>query len=493
MAGDDLTLSNLARIRQVARTGDTLRAWRMFETAGLLASNQPDALSLRGRLLKDRALQADGDQRSALFDQAEAAYLQSAGSRRATYPLINAATIAFFNGKTDQARLLAEKTLALLDSGSHDPETHYWLGATRAEAELLLGHFDAGKATLEAAIAKTPSAWEDHAATLGQLRLILERAGKPAALLDHLRPPASLHFSGLIGLTHDDQSARAAIGAAFNAIRPGFVFGALAAGADIVVAEMAIARGAQLHVVLPTSIASFREQSVARFGADWAVRFDRLIDVAEMVETLADGDTLSEAGITLGEEVAMGLAIRRARTLASEAVALRVRRPADPPFPSETAWRHRGLAFHDVMVERSAARSDQPLAPRIRRAIVASARPLPAGLPLPAGAIGATLAGTAIVQFDSLADAADFAVAALRAAPDNRIGLDYRIVGGEPLDEIAEIAMLLARAAPEASIYAASPGALAMDLHAPHLRFEAAGEIVTPIGDIPVSMLSPSI
>ena len=26
-AGDDVTLSNLARIRQVARTGDTLRAW----------------------------------------------------------------------------------------------------------------------------------------------------------------------------------------------------------------------------------------------------------------------------------------------------------------------------------------------------------------------------------------------------------------------------------------------------------------------------------
>ena len=487
-----MTLSNLARIRQVARTGDTLRAWRMFEAAGLLASKQPDALSLRGRLLKDRALKASGEQRATFFDQAEAAYLQAAGERRATYPLINAATIAFFNGKAEQARLLAEKTLALLESGDHEPETPYWLGATRAEAELLLGRYAAGRAVLEAAIASTPSAWEDHAATLGQLRLILERAGQPGNVLDHLRPPASLHFSGLIGLAHDDARARDAIAAAYDAIRPGFVFGALAAGADIVVAEIAVARGAQLHVVLPTSVEIFRAESVARFGGDWSARFDRLIEAADMVETLSDADILSEAGITLGEEIAMGLTIRRARALASEAIALRVRRPSDPPFPSEIAWRHRGLAFHDVQVERSAARSDQPLAPRSRRAILASARPLPPELTLPAGAMADTLSGLALVQVDTLAEAADLAAAALRAMPGNRIGLDYRIVDieNEPLDDIAELAMLLARAAPPASIYAACPGALAMDLHAPHLNFEAAGEIVTPLGDIPVSMLS---
>ena len=485
-----MTLSNLARIRQVARTGDTLRAWRMFEAAGLLSSDQPDALSLRGRLLKDRALKAGGEQRAAFFDEAEAAYLQAAGERRATYPLINAATIAFFNGKAEQARLLAEKTLTLLESGDHEPETPYWLGATRAEAELLLGRYADGRAALEAAIASTPSAWEDHAATLGQLRLILQRAGQPGNVLDHLRPPASLHFSGLIGLAHDDE-ARDAIAAAYDAIRPGFVFGALAAGADIVIAEIAIARGAQLHVVLPTSIEIFRAESVARFGADWSARFDRLMEAADIVETLSDAEILSEAGITLGEEVAMGLTIRRARALASEAVALRVRRPSDPPFPSEIAWRHRGLAFHDVLVERSAARSGQPLAQRARRAIIASARPLP-GLPLPSGAIADVLSGLAIIQVDTLADAVDLAVAALRATPDNRIGLDYRIVDveNEQLDDIAEVAMMLARAAPAASIYAACPGALAMDLHAPHLNFEAAGEIVTPVGDIPVTMFS---
>lgn len=70
---------------------------------GLLASQAPDALSLKGRLLKDRGLRSLGDERRQLLDQAQAAYMQAAGERRATYPLINAATIALLNGKTQEA------------------------------------------------------------------------------------------------------------------------------------------------------------------------------------------------------------------------------------------------------------------------------------------------------------------------------------------------------------------------------------------------------
>ncbi|ARR56062.1 hypothetical protein HY78_22715 [Rhizorhabdus wittichii DC-6] len=485
-----MTLSSLALIRQAARAGDTLRAWRMFEAAGLLDSTQEDALSLRGRLLKDRALKSGGAERAVLFDQAEAAYLEAAGERRATYPLINAATIAFLNGKPDRARELAERTIALLDSGDHEPETSYWLGATRAEAELLLGRVDAGKAALEQAVAGTPAAWEDHAATLRQLRFVLDRMGEPTDILDHLRPPASLHFSGLIGLPAEDEEVRAAIGAALDEIRPGFVFGALAAGADIVVAELAVARGAQLHVVLPTPIDLFREESVVAFGAHWADRFDRLIEAAEAIDTLPDVGPLSEAAIVLGEEISMGLALRRARSLASEAVALRVRRSTDPASVSERVWRDRGLAHHDIVVSRSEARRDHPLAERSRCAILAPAAPFPAGLPLPPGCTPRTVAGQTILCVDALAPAVALALEILRASPGNRIGLDYRVAGpgADIPGEAAELAMLLARAAPPSSIFAACPGALAIELHAADRIFESAGEIVTPLGDIPVSM-----
>lgn len=486
-----MTLSSLAQIRQAARAGDTLRAWRMFEAAGLLESSQDDALSLQGRLLKDRALKSADEERSSLFDQAEAAYLQAAGERRATYPLINAATIAFLNGKAERARELAARTIALLDSGDHEPETAYWLGATRAEAELLLGRVAAGQAALEQAIAGTPAAWEDHAATLRQLRFVLERMGHATDIFDHLRPPASLHFSGLIGLPAEDEHVRAAINAALDAIGPGFVFGALAAGADIVIAELAVARGAGLHVVLPAPIDLFREESVARFGAHWTERFDRLIEVADVVETLADVDRLSEAAIVLGEEVSMGLALRRARALASDAVALRVRRSTDGASLSETVWRDRGLAYHDIVVEKSSARSEQHLPERSRCAVLALATPGASDIALPPGASMRTVAGHRIILAGRLDEAATLAVNLLRAMPDNRIGLDYRVVDPDEDDlaEAVELAILLARAAPPSSIFAACPGALALELHAPDLAFESAGEIVTPLGNIPISMV----
>lgn len=485
-----MTLSILAPIRQAARAGDTLRAWGMFESAGLLESAEDDALSLRGRLLKDRALKSSDEDRFSLFEQAEAAYLRAAGDRRATYPLINAATIAFLNGKAERARELAERTIALLDSGDHEPETSYWLGATRAEAELLLGRVDAGKAALERAIAGTPAAWEDHAATLRQLRFVLERMGQATDILDHLRPPASLHFSGLIGLPAEDEEVRASIGAALDRIRPGFVFGALAAGADIVIAEMAVARGSHLHVVLPAPVDLFRGESVARFGAHWAKRFDRLIEAADIVETVSDVDRLSEAAIVLGEEISMGLALRRARTLASEAVALRVRRPTDAASPSERVWRDRGLSHHDIMVEKSAARGDHPLVERSRCAVLALATPCSSEIALPPGADMRTVAGHMVLFVEKLAEAATLAVNILRAMPGNRVGLDYRVVDpdGDGFAEAAEIAVLLARAAPPSSVLAACPGALALELHAPDLAFESAGEIVTPLGDIPISM-----
>ena len=193
-----MTLPLLARIRQIARSGDVLRAWRLFEGAGLLESRDAGALSLKGRLLKDRGLGAAGPERGELLEQAQEAYLQAAGGRRATYPLINAATIALLNGKPAEAQGLARQVLEVLESGEHEPETRYWLGATAAEARLLLGDARGARIALEQAVKAAPDAWEDQAATLRQFQQVLEWTGAPFGLFDHLRPPASLYFLSLI-------------------------------------------------------------------------------------------------------------------------------------------------------------------------------------------------------------------------------------------------------------------------------------------------------
>lgn len=479
--------SIVAGIRRAARSGDTLRAWQMFESAGLLASTDPNVLSLRGRLLKDRGLKASGQDRVRLLVDAGDAYLASAGDRRATYPLINAATIAFLNGQAGVADGLARRTIELLDSRDHEPETPYWLAATRAEAAFLLGDFEGGGAALGQAIAIAPHAWEDQAATLRQLDAILAQAGRSPDLLEPLRPPPGLHFGGLIGLAADDRRTIVRIQEVIDEIRPGFVYGALAAGADIVVAELAVARGAELHLVLPASVDAFRARSVVPYGGDWATRFDRLLELAVEIEAPVEQNRVSRADVALSEDIAMGLAIRRSRALASRAFALRVRRVADPTALSDLAWQARGLPLSEIVVEKSEA-FESEAETGAPRAVLAFNRPLTDELPLPPGTVSWSADGCTVLIVPDLAAAADFAAARLTERPDIQAGLDYRVIGGGAGSEIAEIAMHLALAAPAGAILAACPGALALDLRAPHLPFEAAGEIITAMGNLAVSI-----
>lgn len=459
----------------------------MFEIADLLASRDPNVLSLRGRLLKDRGLKASGQDRVRLLVEAGAAYLASAGERRATYPLINAATIAFLNEQPDAADRLARRTIELLDSQDHEPETPYWLAATRAEAAFLLGDFEGGCAALGQAIAIAPHAWEDRAATLRQLESILAQADQPTDLLASLRPPPGLHFGGLIGLAMDDRKTITRIEEFVDEIRPGFVYGALAAGADIVVAELAVARGAELHLILPVSIDAFRAQSVVPYGADWAVRFDRLLALAAEIEAPIEQNRVSRAAVVLSEDIAMGLAIRRSRALASRVFALRVRRSADSAALSDLAWQARGLPLHEITVEKSEA-FDGKAEAGAPHAVLAFNEPLTGASSLPPGTLSGAAGGCTVLIVPDLAAAADFAAAQLAERPDIQVGLDYRVVDSSGGFDAAGIAIHLALAAPAGAVLAACPGALALDLRAPHLSFEAAGEVATPMGNVAISI-----
>lgn len=463
----------------------------MFDSAGLMNSRDPGALSLLGRLLKDRALGAEGAERAALFDRSEQAYLEAAGQRPATYPLINAATIALLNGRPARAHQLAQRTLDLLDSGDHEPGTAYWLGATRAEAKLLLGEPLPALALLEQAVAGTPDAWEDHAATIRQLRLVLGQMDLRRNIFDHLLPPPSLHFSGLIHLPCDHARIEEQIGTCLDNIKPGFVFGALAAGTDILIAELALDRGALLHAVLPAPVDLFREVSVAPFGTHWVRRFDRLIEQAEAVETICSGGPLSSGAIQFAEEIAMGWAIRHAHSLATQAQALRVRRTTDELSCAERAWRRRGLPVHDLAVTQAGERGSTPLAAGSKQVIMVADCATPIGNELP---FQRAEDGARLLILDDLESAVRAAVSILQGSPDATVGLVYHAIceAGMTPEDLPRIAAYLARSAPEGTICAASPGALAIDLCAPGHRFERAGEMVTPFGDIPINLYSPA-
>jgi tetratricopeptide (TPR) repeat protein len=303
-------------ILSLARAGATSWAWDSFVAAGLAdVTDDPAALTLKGRLLKDQARKAQGETAARIYLQSAKAYADAAALRPDSYPLINAATMSLFAGQPGHMELFAQRVLEMLDTGIVAGETAYWHEATRAEALLLLGRQVDARATLDKAIVAAPAAWEDRAATLRQFRQISEFRGQNREWLAGYAPPASLYFKGMIGIAPDDQRGADMARDAISGANAGFGYGALAAGADMLIAEALIERGSELHLVLPTSPTAFRAQSVRPFGDVWLPRFDRLFEQAASVTIVADGDRLTEATIEFAAQVAKGAATENALRL----------------------------------------------------------------------------------------------------------------------------------------------------------------------------------
>jgi len=327
-AGGGAALPTVAADRLIsiiahARSGALDQAWALFRDAGFEAvTDDPAVLGVRGRLLKDRALAASPAERKRLLGIAAEAYAAAAAINGASYPLINAATLALLAGDAERARAHALRVIERIEAQPDEPETPYYRAATLAEAQLLMGRIDAARAALAEGIALAPRAWEDHASTLRQFGLILDALGADKGWLDRFRPPRSMHFAGPLRIA-SGEALSARVAELIAAERIGFAFGALAAGADMVIAEAAIDAGAELHVILPGHRADFVSRSVAPFGDQWERRFAELIEQAETVREVVTGfGAVDHAAVALADTMAMGSAAMQAGLLQSEAVQL---------------------------------------------------------------------------------------------------------------------------------------------------------------------------
>jgi len=344
-----------------ARSGALEHAWAMFRDASLEGiDNDAAVLSVHGRLLKGRAVAAKGAERRRLYLKAARAYARAGEIGGALYPLINAATLSLLGGRRDKARTLAQQVLDRGQRGEDEPETPYWRAATRAEALLLLGETAKARKEFKDAISLAPRAYEDHASTLRQFALILDELGEDRTWLDASRPPRSLHFAGHMALSSRGGTIERQIRAIIDKERIGFGYGALAAGADIVIAEALLEKGAELHLILPTPVPQFRKASVARFGNVWARRFDGVLESAATVRSIAkECDPHSPLAFRLTTEIAMGSAVMHADTLTSEAVQLLIlektadgSKPAGVSASAGATWRAGGRRQHVIAAPR---------------------------------------------------------------------------------------------------------------------------------------------
>jgi hypothetical protein len=317
---DDLWLAHRA-VLNLAKAGATARAESEFARLGLARSQETEVAALAARIAKDRALAAPPHEREGLLARAadlyEAAHLRGGGY----YPAVNAASLRLLAGQVQAAERLAHEVHALCADGDDEP---YFRAASEAEAALVLGDAaHAGDALARAAAAGGDLA--ARAATRRQLRRVCAARGIADDLLNDLAPPAVIHYTGHMiaaeGAGGRFPAAREAqvaaqIAGVLARERVGFGYGALACGADILFAEALLARGAELHVVLPFEREEFIAVSVAPAGAGWVERFHACLARASSLSFATEDRQLGHEWIfAYGSFLAMGLASLRARFL----------------------------------------------------------------------------------------------------------------------------------------------------------------------------------
>lgn len=324
-AGEDAREIAYTAVLCLARAGAVDFARAEYVRLGLAdAEDHADAVALGARLLKDVALAARGPRRIAFAKASLRRY--EALSRRfgGLYGAVNAATLALVAGDRAGAAARASAVLATPPMPGLEGEGAYYDAASRAEAWFLTGDQDAARETLAAAMASAPSAYAAHASTLRQLEMLCRETGVDPDWLAPFRPPLCAHFTGHIASLPED-ALRQRIDRVLREQRVGFAYGGLAAGADILFAEALLDAGGELHVVLPVSLASFVEVSVAPFGEGWVPRFERCLARATSIRYASqDPYRGDEQVFAYSSQFAMGCAVLRAETLSTEAIQLAV-------------------------------------------------------------------------------------------------------------------------------------------------------------------------
>lgn len=341
----------------MARMGALSEALSLAETFKLSTdATDEDIASIGPRLRRDLAFAApEGPDQTQLKAAAEG-YEKVFRALKTTYPGVNAAATYAMSGDLGLAKKIAVEVCAKAEAALTEidaDEPSYWSRATLAECRLI----GAGAATAAADFASAANAVDAApgkiATTRTQLRRLKSALNFDDAWVDRILPLGPvLYFCG--PLTPSAGNGQPALNrlkkrvAEFVSRRPivGAV-GALAAGADIVIAETLIEAGVPLHAHLPLPPTEFLASSVAPAGGDWRERYIACIERAQTVDWMRRAKP-SRAAYRLGARVAIGRAIRQAGELATEPFgffALQRGRTAQNSVSIENAeiWRSLGL------------------------------------------------------------------------------------------------------------------------------------------------------
>jgi hypothetical protein len=160
-----------------------------------------------------------------------------------------------------------------------------------------------------------------------------------------------------------EEEVKTRIRGLFQDLKPRLVFGALAAGSDILIAEAAREEGIPFRALLPFDAMTFRETSVSGSGVRWERRYDRLLKEAQ-VDSL--NENVDDSAYVAHNAAMLDAAVRIAEEQSERVWCLLIRPSPDSTAPEsvtdDMASRAEGRGLLTIDID--------PLATRARTFVV---------------------------------------------------------------------------------------------------------------------------
>ncbi len=343
---DDLRLRQLKGLA-LARSGAIERANKVFQALHNEGHEDGETLGPLARTHKDLANLAskEADQRAQLeqaYKYYERGFIlasQCGHADDAIYTGINSATIALLLGRREHAQEIAHylRTLCQREIAKEGEDGAYWNYATLGEAALILGNWKEAEKEYAHAAEIAGTGYAKISSTRRQARLLLAHLGEDTTWLDRtLAVPPIVVFAGHMIDRPGRKTPRFPpslervvaheIRTCIDRLRPAAAYASAACGADIVFLEAMLARGGEVHVILPFRPDEFRRYSVEILpDPDWGRRFDYVLDKAKTVTSASDDRASGSTDTFLYTNlIQTGMADLHARTLETQLIPLTV-------------------------------------------------------------------------------------------------------------------------------------------------------------------------
>jgi class 3 adenylate cyclase len=338
-APGDPRLSQLLGL-SLARAGDPAQANLILSRLAQAGHRDAETLGVLARTHKDlaeRAVTAIDARRH--LDAAFRLYREAFDSARdrgdaagAAYAGINTAAVAVLRGDLDTAKVAAATVRQVSMQTPDEP----WRDATLGEAALILGESVAAQASYRRAVSRLAGQPGHLASTRRQARrLALLLPGDIDWIDAVLGVPAVAMYTGhMIDLPDRpvprfpaslESWVRDAAHEQVRRLRPVASYGSAACGVDLIYLEALRDAGVETHVVLPFSLAEFRQTSVEGVPGDWGARFDRAMAAAASVSVVSEHRARgSDAPYEYANLMLTGRARLRAQALDTDVVGLAI-------------------------------------------------------------------------------------------------------------------------------------------------------------------------